>query len=118
MWRLAFSTRFSYAKHLGEPEHVVESDERVGDDEAALREVRAVVRQLDRRLQRRRMVVAEVADDRLAAALCLREVHEARAEAHERVTPEPPALHRLEQEARTSALAQPQVGPERGDQVG
>jgi hypothetical protein len=97
---------------------VVEPDQRVGDEEAALREVRAVRRQLDRRLQRRCMVVAEVADDRLAAALGLREVHESRAEADEGVTPESPALHRLEEEARPPALAQPQVGPERGDQVG
>ena len=28
------------AQHLGDPEHVVEANERVGNDEAALREVR------------------------------------------------------------------------------
>jgi hypothetical protein len=64
------------------------------------------------------MVVAEVADDRLAALLGSGEVDEARAEADEGVAAEAAALDGLEQEARAPALAQPQVRPERGDQVG
>ena len=56
------------AQDLRQAKHVVEPDQRVGDDEPAFRQVGAVVRELDRGFQRRRVVVAEVADDRLGAA--------------------------------------------------
>ena len=106
------------AEHLGHPEPVVEADEHVGDDEAALGQVASLVRHRHGRLEPRRMLVAEVADDRLPARLRLLERDEARAAADERVAPEPALLDRLEQEARAPALAQPEVGPERGEQVG
>ena len=100
---------------------MVEADERVGDDEAALGQVGPGLRERHRRLEHRHVVVAEVADDRAARrdlALGLVERHEARPGADEAVAPEPPLLDRLEQEARARPRAQPQVGPERGDQVG
>jgi hypothetical protein len=64
------------------------------------------------------VVVAEIADDGLAAGLSFGEVDEPRAGTDEGVAAEAPALDRLEQEARTHAVTQPQVGPERGDQIG
>ena len=93
------------ADHLGEPQHVVEADQRVGDDEAALRELAPCVGKRHGGLQRRRVVVADVADDGLAAGLGLREADEAGAAADERVAAEPPALDRLEQEARVAGLS-------------
>ena len=106
------------AEHLGHPEAVVEADEHVGDDEAALGQVAALVRHRHGRLEPRRVLVAEVADDRLPAGLRLLERDQARAAADERVAAEPALLDGLEQEARAPALAQPEVGPERGEQVG
>ena len=70
-------------EHLGHPQPVVEPDECLGDDEAALRELAARARQRHRRLQRRRVVVAEIADDRQSAGFSLGEVDEARAAADE-----------------------------------
>ena len=64
------------------------------------------------------MVVAEVADDRLAAGLRLLEGDEARAAADEGVPAEPALLDGLEQEARAPALAQLQVRPEWGEEIG
>ena len=58
------------------------------------------------------VLVAEVADDRLAAGLGLLERDEPRAAADERVAAEPALLDGLEQEACAAALAQPEVGPE------
>ena len=55
-------------QHLGDARRVVEADERLGDDEAALGQVGAGVGEPDGRLQHGHMVVAEVADDRSAAA--------------------------------------------------
>ncbi len=106
------------AEHLGDAADVVEADEHVGDDEAALRQPAPVVRHRHGRLERRDEVVAEVADDRLAAALGLLVGQEPRAAADERVAPEPALLDGLEQEARTAGGAQVQVGPERGEEVG
>ena len=106
------------AEHLGHPERVVEADEHVGDDEAALGQVAALVRHRHGRLEPRGVLVAEVADDRLPAGLGLLERDQARAAADERVASQPALLDGLEQEARATALAQPEVGPERGQQVG
>jgi hypothetical protein len=64
------------------------------------------------------MVIPEVADDGLAAALGRGEVDDARAAADERVAAEAPALDGLEQERRAAAVAQAEVRPERGDEVG
>ena len=88
------------------------------DDEAALREVGALVGQRDRRLELGRVVVADVADHGLAAGLGLGEVDDPRAAADERVPPEPAALDRLEQEAGPALLAQPDVRPEGSDEIG
>ena len=93
------------ADHLGGPEHVVETDEDVGDEEAALRQGRRRVGQRDRRLEACRVVVCEVADHGLAARLGLGEVAEVRAAADERVSPEPPALDGLQQERGASLPA-------------
>ena len=64
------------------------------------------------------MVVGEVADDRDVEALGLLEGDEPRAGADEGVTAEPALLDGLEQEARAACVAQPQVCPERGEEVG
>jgi hypothetical protein len=106
------------AEHLREPEHVVEPDQRLRDDEAALRQLRPGVRQRHGGLERCRVVVADVADDRLAAGFGLGEVDDPRAAADERVSAEPAALDRLEQEARAPLPAQPDVCPERADEIG
>ena len=71
-----------------------------------------------RRLQLRDVVVGEVADDGSVELLRLLEGDEPRAGADEGVAAEPSLLDRLEQEARRGALAQPQVRPEGGQQVG
>src|SRR5919205_2652725 len=81
---------------------MVEADERVRDHELALREAGAVIGQRHGWLQLRDEVVAEVADDRHVERLRLLERHDAGARADEREAPEPPALHRLEQEARST----------------
>jgi hypothetical protein len=109
-------------EHLGDVRDVVEADEPVGHDEAALRDVGACRRQRDGRLQARDVVVAEVADDGSSLRhrrLSLREREEARARAHEAVPPEPALLHRLEQERPGAALpAHAEVGPEWSEEVG
>ena len=69
-------------------------------------------------LERGGVVVGEVADDRLGARLCFFERDELRAAADERVAAEPAVLDRLQQERCLALLAQPQVRPERGDEVG
>ena len=97
---------------------MVEAHERVGDDEAALGQAAAVVRQRHRRLELGDEVVAEVADDRLAAPLGLLVGEQPRAAADERVAPEPALLDRLEQESSRALAAQPEVGPERGEEIG
>jgi hypothetical protein len=74
---------------------MVEADERVGDDEAALREPGAVFGERDRRLEHGHVVVAEVADDGPPGChlpLGLVEGHQARAGTDEAVLPEPPLL--------------------------
>src|SRR5262249_62145713 len=50
------------AKHLRHPQAVVETDERRGDAETALREAAAVSGKLHRRLERGRGVVTQIAD--------------------------------------------------------
>ena len=62
------------AEHLGEAARMVEAHQRVGDDEPALRQVRPVGGELHRRLERRDVVVAEVADDRRRRRLRLGEL--------------------------------------------
>ncbi len=104
-------------QHLRHPRRVVEAHERLGDDEAAPGELAPGIGERDLRLEHRGMVVAEVADDRPAAGLRLLEADEARTAAQEGMTAEPPALDRLEQEARPPAFAQAEVGPERGEEV-
>ena len=51
-------------QHLGRAAAVVEADQRLGDDEAALGQVGTVGGQRHRRFQLRDVVVGEVADDR------------------------------------------------------
>ena len=106
------------AQHLGDAADVVEAQQHVGDDEAAQRQARAGVGQRHGRLELGDPVVADVADDRLVEPLGLVDADEPRAAADERVAPEPPLVDRLEQEARAAGLAQPEVGPERGEQIG
>jgi hypothetical protein len=103
---------------LGDAAHVVEPYERLGGDEAALRQAAPRGRKRHGRLELRDEVVGEVADDRLAAALGLLVGEEPRAGADERVTAEPALLDRLEQEAPKAALAQAEVRPERSEEIG
>ena len=108
-------------EHVRRARHMVEANERVGHDEPALRKVGPFRRQRHGRLQQGHVVVAEVADDRPARfhlALGLGELDEPCACPDEAVTPQAPLLDRLEQEACAHALAQSQVGAQRGDQVG
>src|SRR5438093_13413687 len=97
---------------------MVEADERLRDEEAALRQSRAGVGQPDGRLEPRDVVVGEVADDRFTRPLGLLERAEPRPGADEREAAEPAALHRLEQEARAALAPQPQVRAEGRDEVG
>jgi hypothetical protein len=97
---------------------MVEANEDVGDDEAALGEVKACVRERDRGLELRGVVVRDVADHRLARRFRLVEVDDPRADADERVTAEASVLDRLEQERRVTGPAQAEVRPERGEEVG
>src|SRR5581483_8932914 len=106
------------AQELGDATGVVEADEDVGDEEEALRRVRPVRRQRDGRLEARDRVVAEVAEDRLAELLRIREGDEPRAGSDEAVPPEAAALNRLEEEGAAGVLPQPEVGAERGEEVG
>jgi hypothetical protein len=108
-------------QHLRHAGRVVEADERRGDDEAALRQVRAGCGKGHRGLQHGHVVVAEVADDRPSRRhlpLGLGERHQAAAGAHEAVAAQPPLLDGLEQESGARARPQAQVGAERGDEVG
>ena len=106
------------ADHVREAVRVVEADERVGDDEQALREVAPAVGQRHGRLEPGDVVVGEIADDGLAAGLGLLEADEPRAAAEEGMTAEPPLLDRLEQERGRGALAQAEVRAERRDEIG
>ena len=105
-------------EHLGGPGPVVEADEGLRDDQAAVREAVAVRRKLDRRLERRDVVVREIADHRQPQRLCLLERHEPRPGAHPRGTSEPAALDGLQQEAGGPHPAQAEVGPEGSEEVG
>ena len=97
---------------------MIEADENVGDEEAALGQSGAVARQRHGRLEPGGVVVGEIADDRLAARFGLGEVTEMRAAADERVAPEPSPFDGLEQERRAAGFAQPQVRAERCDEIG
>ena len=105
-------------EHLGDAAAVVEADERLDDHEAALREPATVRRDRDAGLEPRRGLVREVPDDGHVERLRLLEADEPRAAADPGVAPEPAALDGLEQEARAPGVAQAQVRPERGQQVG
>ena len=105
-------------EHLGGAGHVVEAQEEVGDDEPALRDVRAVGRQRHGRLELRDVVVGEVADDRRVERLRLVQRDEPRAAADERVPAEPALVDRLEQERRAALQPQVQVRLQRRDEVG
>jgi hypothetical protein len=105
-------------EHLGRSRAVIEAHERLGHDEAALGKAVAGVRQGDGRLERRDVVVGDVAHHGQPERLGLVERHEPGARTHPRRATEAPALDRLEQEARTPHPAQPEVRPERGEEVG
>ena len=97
---------------------MVEADERLGDDEAALGEPVPLVGHRHRRLELRDVVVREVADDGQSERLGLLERHEPRPGAHPGRPAEPPALDGLEEEAGAAHSAQAEVRPERGEEVG
>ena len=105
-------------EHLRRACHVVDADQRVGDDEAALGQVGPRVRQPHGRLELGDVVVAEVADHGLRDALRLLERDDSPAAADERVPSEPPLLDRLEQEARRPGAAQSEIRPEGSDEIG
>jgi hypothetical protein len=97
---------------------VVEPDQDVRDDKTTLSQTGSLVRKRHGRFQARGVIVGEIADDRFSARLCLPEIAEPRAAADKRVSPEPSGFDRLEQEGCTAFPAQPQVGAERGDEIG
>ena len=97
---------------------MVEPNEDVRDEKAALRETGSGVRERHGRLEVRRVVVREVPHDRLPAGLGLREGADACPRPDERMAAEPPALHRLEQERGGADPAQAEVRTEGRDQVG
>jgi hypothetical protein len=97
---------------------VVEAEEDVRDDEAALRYVGPVLGKRDRALELRDVVVAEVADDRLPELLGLLERDDPLPAADERVAAEPSLVDRLEEKRRARGLAQPDVRRERSQEVG
>ena len=97
---------------------MVETEKRLGHEEAALRHVRAIHRERDGALELRDVVVAEVADDRDVELLRLLERDDAIAAPDERVAAEAALVDRLEQERRTRAPAQAEVGRERCQKVG
>ena len=109
----------SPGEHLGHAADVVEADERVGDDEAALGKPGPSAGSGTVGSSCRDVVVGEVADDAARRAPPPpRSVTSREPEPTKRVAAEPPLLDRLEQEARRGARAQAQVRAERGDQVG
>ena len=105
-------------EHLRGAGAVVEPHERFADDEAALRQPTAFAGQRHGRLESRHVVVGEVADDGQPQLLGFIESDDPRAGTHPRMTAEPAPLDRLENEARGSRIAQAQVRPERGEEVG
>src|SRR6185312_1203226 len=104
-------------KDLGHAEAVVEADERVGNHEAALRQVPAGLGDRNGRLEPRDVVITEVAHHRPAERFGLLEADETRARPDKRVTAETPVLDRLQQERGNPGLAQPQVSPEWGEEI-
>src|SRR2546421_29628 len=105
-------------EHFRDTTRVVEADEQLGNDEAALRKAGPLVRESHRRLEPGDDVVAHEADDRPPERLGLLEADDPGAAADEGVAPEPASLDRFEQERSARAFAQPEVGPERGEEVG
>ena len=105
-------------EHLRGAGAVVEPHERLADDEAAFRQPTAFAGQRHGRLESRHVVVGEVADDGQPQLLGFIESDDPRAGTHPRMTAEPSPLDRLENEARGSRIAQAQVRPERGEEVG
>jgi hypothetical protein len=97
---------------------VVEADERLDDDEAALGKPRPVLGHAHGRLEFRHVVVREVADDRRRKRLRLLQADEPRTPADERVAAETPTLDGLEEEAAAAVPAQAKVRPERGEEIG
>ena len=79
---------------------------------------RAVGGQRHGRLERRDVVVAQVADHGCVERLRLRERDEPRAAADEGVAAQASLVDRLEQERRAPVRAQPEVCRERGEEVG
>ncbi len=77
----------------------------LGDDEPALGQPSAVDGEPHGRLERRDVVVAEVADDRLGERLRLGERDEPVAAADERVAAEPALVDGLEQERARGRLS-------------
>src|SRR5215212_4248135 len=107
MCSLACTTARSYARREG--------SRRV---EPAHGQVAALVGERNSRLEPRDVVVPEVADDRETAGLGLVDVDDPRPAADERMPSQPSLLDGFEQEARAAAGAQPEVGPEGGEEVG
>ena len=103
---------------LSDAAHVIEAHEHVGCDEAALRQTATRGRKRHGRLELRDEVVGEVADDRLGRAFGLLVGEEPGARADERVAAKASLFDRFEQEARAPALAQAEVCPEWGEEIG
>ncbi len=106
------------SQHLGDAADVIEPQERLGDDEPAHRQPGAFVGERHGRLELADPVVPDVPHNRLAERLGLVDIDEPRPAADERVPAEPPLVDRLEQEARIAGRAQPEIRPERGEEIG
>src|SRR6266542_2960946 len=96
---------------------MVEADQHVGNEEAALRQTCALVGERHGRLEPRAMVVGKVADDGLAAGFRLCEVAKVGAAADERMPAQAAALDGFQQEGAAAVTAESQVGAEWCDEV-
>jgi hypothetical protein len=97
---------------------MVEPDQDVRNDEPTLGQTRALGGKRYGRFQPSRVVIGEIADDRLSGRLSLGEVTKMAPASDQRVSSEPAAFDRLEQKGCAAFATQPQVGTERCDEIG
>ena len=97
---------------------MVEPDQDVRNDEPTFGQTCTLRGERHGRFQPSSEVIGEIADDRLSGRLSLGEVAKMTPASDQRVSPEPAAFDRLEQEGCAAFAAQPQVSTERCDEIG